>query len=71
MRFYIRVTSGACVCLPTALRTVIGLNEWEWVRLRPDGEGALRLEPVDADEAAPRGAPGAAYLDVPGDASDE
>lgn len=43
MRLDIRVTSGACVCLPTALRTVIGLGEWEWVRLCPDGEGALRL----------------------------
>lgn len=70
MRFYIRVTSGACVCLPTALRTVIGLNEWEWVRVRPDGEHALRLEPVDPDEAVPRGGPGAAYLDVPGGASE-
>lgn len=66
MRFYIRVTSGACVCLPTALRTVIGLGEWEWVRLRPDGEGALRLEPVEADEAVPRGGPGAAYLNASG-----
>jgi hypothetical protein len=68
MRVYIPVTSGACVCLPTPLRTVIGLGEWEWVRLRPDGDDGLRLEPVETDEAVPRGVPGAAYLDVPGDA---
>lgn len=66
MRFYIRVTSGACVCLPTALRTVIGLDEWEWVRVRPDGPQALHIEPVDADEAAPRGGPGAASLEALG-----
>jgi hypothetical protein len=68
MRVYIPVTSGACVCLPTPLRTVIGLGEWEWVRMRPDGERALRIEPAAVDEPVSRGGPGAAYLDVPGDA---
>jgi hypothetical protein len=38
------------------------------VRLRPDGDDGLRLKPVETDEAVPRGLPGAAYLDVPGDA---